>query len=137
MRAFVLAAVLFIGLVISGCAAKPKMEPLPPAPPPLTTESLSSLRANMQKVDARVRVGRVTAVRVGESLAAIEDMNLDGLHERDIVSLVAIVDGQETPIAGASVKHIEGKILVVKYTMLPGALRGPAVDDLAVIPGKK
>lgn len=135
MRAFALAAGLTILMAFTGCARRPAPAPYTPPPPPaMTPERLAGIRAEFQKADPSARVGMITAVKTDKdrSLAAIEDINLEGLREGDVVSIVSGETSNQDVLAEARVLRVDGKILVVKYTPVSGAPREPDKGDLAV-----
>lgn len=133
MRAIVLAAGLIMATVLTGCAQKQKEMPAPPPPPELTQDTLNSIKADFEKIDPSVRVGAVTGVRPDPKLAAVEKISLDGLRQGISVSLVGIINGQQTTLANGLILSVDNNVVIVKYTPASGAVRAPAKDDLAVV----
>jgi hypothetical protein len=138
MRAFALVVGLMAGIVLTGCAKRPApIAPPPPGPAQLSASDLAAIRADWQKNEPGSRVGVVGAVRTANKWAAIEDINVEGVRDGDVVSIVGVEDGKQNTIAGARVIRIDGKILVVEYTPVSGATRDPGKGDLGIIFGKK
>jgi hypothetical protein len=123
MRCTIIAALLGVFLGLSGCRSAPE-----PIASPVTPAQLAHLR-ELYKTDPEARVGRVSAVRPSDNLAAVRDVPVKDFTLGDIITFM---DSNGKVLVLGTVETINADSLTVRYEMPGPQSRAPAPGDVAV-----
>lgn len=130
------ALILALGGLGLLAACQPKAKPQVAAPPPADTKLVQEIQSAMQKINPRVRVGRIVAVVPEAQLAALGDVNTKDFQVGDVVSLMS---PSQAVYGAAEVVRITDQAVHVKYRNNPRNSMPitPKVGDLAVLDVKR
>jgi hypothetical protein len=123
-------------VTLTGCQPAPKpVAPPPPPPATPTAEDVTQTQHDFAAVDPHAKVGRVSAVSVGDHMAVVSGIALTDVKKGDPISFTG---PDHEPFANGSIFDLdnhtstEHPFLIVDYQKASTNGRDPAVGDIAI-----